>query len=609
MTQLRNAICRKISAKTLEVKQAPATLPRHNRQTPPDKILWDAAYAEEYYGLKDLGTWEVISDEEYQKLKPIVVNALPSMAISTIKRDQDGKPIRCKYRLVVLGNLDPNNLSKSDCFAPVLSQLELRLLLTIAVSKNCTPKTADVSQAFVQSLLPSTKPYVIKPPTGCPLSKPNTYLRLLKTLYGLKRSPRHWYEKARSILISLCLHPCPHAPCLFKGSIIPGQPPLFLGLYVDDMVYFSESIAVEQAFENKFGSKIKTTFNGPAHHFLGLTIDIVKSQSNNISIHLSQQAFIESLLDEYNYNKQSINSTPSTYKSGIPIDSIPLTTYPPHQQTAPTNEYQHLVGSFQWLAILTRPDIATVTKYLSKPTIGHLNHCKHVLRYLKGTIDKGITFSTQHSTTLISFVHFPINDSTLTGLSDANWAPQDQSIKKHSYNVPLFHSRSMSGYIQWLIGPLHWTSKRQTITARSTAEAEIYATYECTKNILHIRHILEYLHLLSTFCPMSKSKKMWFENPYKTNQSPSNTSQDQSASQICSRKKTKIPLTSSPFATSSCQIVLLELHSHPFTIRNKGGVAHPPNGKSYVCSTTWNRRMYVITLSKKLHKAHNFHKL
>ena len=347
MTLLRNAICRKISAHTLEIQQAPATLLRHNQLTPHDKILWDAAYAEEYYGLQDFGTWEVISETEYQKLKPIVGNALPSMAISTIKKDQDGKQMWCKYRLVVLGNLDPNNWSKSDCFAPVLSQMELRLLLTIAVSKYCTPKTADVSQAFVQSVLPSNEPYIIKPPTGCPLSRPNTYLRLLKTLYGLKRSPRYWYEKANSILISSGLKPCPHAPCIFKGVLIPGQLPLYLGLYVDDMIYFSASVAVEQAFENRFASKIKTTFNRPAHHFLGLTIDVVQSHSKTISIHLSQQAFIESLLDEYNYNKQSVNSTPSPYKSGIPIDSIPSATYPSHQQTAITNEYQHLVGSFQ----------------------------------------------------------------------------------------------------------------------------------------------------------------------------------------------------------------------------------------------------------------------
>ena len=61
----------------------------------------------------------------------------------------------------------------------------------------------------------------------------------------------------------------------------------------------------------------------------------------------------------------------------------------------------------------------------------------------------------------------------------------------------------MSGFLQWLSGPLHWISKRQTITARSAAESEIYATDECTKNTLHIRHILDDLHLLSIFCPQA----------------------------------------------------------------------------------------------------------
>ena len=54
------------------------------------------------------------------------------MAISTIKTDEEGNPVWAKYRIVVLGNLDPHNWSKSDCFAPVLSQAELRLLTTLA---------------------------------------------------------------------------------------------------------------------------------------------------------------------------------------------------------------------------------------------------------------------------------------------------------------------------------------------------------------------------------------------------------------------------------------------------------------------------------------------
>jgi len=59
----------------------------------------------------------------------------------------------------------------------------------------------------------------------------------------------------------------------------------------------------------------------------------------------------------------------------------------------------------------------------------------------------------------------------------------------------------MSAYYIDLYGPLHWLSKRQTITAGSSAEAEIYATDECIKFLLELVQLLEFLDLKSTFMP------------------------------------------------------------------------------------------------------------
>ena len=53
----------------------------------------------------------------------------------------------------------------------------------------------------------------------------------------------------------------------------------------------------------------------------------------------------------------------------------------------------------------------------------------------------------------------------------------------------------MSGYLIKLHGPLHWSAGRQKITARSTAQAKIYATDECTKTILQLHHIIQDLGL------------------------------------------------------------------------------------------------------------------
>ena len=87
--------------------------------------------------------------------------------------------------------------------------------------------------------------------------------------------------------------------------------------------------------------------------------------------------------------------------------------------------------------------------------------------------------------------------NSLTGLCDANWGLQDQS-KPHineSRTTPLFTNRSLSGFLIYFSGPLHWVSNCQTITARSSAESEIYVTDECTKCLLQLHHIVEGLGL------------------------------------------------------------------------------------------------------------------
>ena len=94
------------------------------------------------------------------------------MAIAVIKKDGEGRLIRAKYRIVALGNLDPHNWSKQDCFAPVLSHMELRFLIALAVRNKCIPKSGDVSQAFCQSHLPEDEIYICTPPSGCPITPP-----------------------------------------------------------------------------------------------------------------------------------------------------------------------------------------------------------------------------------------------------------------------------------------------------------------------------------------------------------------------------------------------------------------------------------------------------
>ena len=185
---LSNTVAKHVSAAGLTSTDVP-TLLQHKNLKPNDKKIWDAAYEEEYFGLKNLPAWTVITESEFKNMRHIYKTALPTMAISTIKYDKLGHPKRAKYRIVALGNLDPHEWSQADCYAPVMSLLELRLITAIAVRHKRILKSGDVKQAFVQATLPPEENYVLKPPPGCYLTPPNTYWLLKRTLYGLKRSP------------------------------------------------------------------------------------------------------------------------------------------------------------------------------------------------------------------------------------------------------------------------------------------------------------------------------------------------------------------------------------------------------------------------------------
>jgi hypothetical protein len=129
---LRDSVLRHISAHGLKSLIPPTSLKAHNTMDPGDREIWNTAYDEEFDGLEALPTWEVITEAEYKRLSK-GKRALPTMAIATIKFDENNRPKWAKYRLVVLGNHDPHTWSKDEIAAPVMSQLELRLLTSLAV--------------------------------------------------------------------------------------------------------------------------------------------------------------------------------------------------------------------------------------------------------------------------------------------------------------------------------------------------------------------------------------------------------------------------------------------------------------------------------------------
>eukprot|EP00957_Ditylum_brightwellii_P152899 11637745-Ditylum_brightwellii.AAC.1 len=334
-------------------------------------------------------------------MRHITGPALPTMAISCMKYNHDGIPIRPKYRIVALGNLDTNPWSKADCFAPVLSQMELRLLLSIAVKNKVIPQTGDVSQAFCQSYLPQEEKYVLQPPPGCFLTPKDHYLLLRKTLYGLREAQD-----------------------------------------TDNITCFGKSPVVEEEFKKQFGQQVPCKFNGKISDSLGLKFTCRWNKGDlSIQVYVNQPGFIENFLQMSDLDGDDMHPVPSPYSLGYPVNSIPKEIYPSHLQAKLTLNMQKMVGCINWLAISTRLDLATtvnlLAKYMAFPSTGHIEASKGVVRYIKGTKKHRIAFhSNPNNTDLAAYVKLPIENDILV-MSDANWGPQDASVPKNNPLVTL----------------------------------------------------------------------------------------------------------------------------------------------------------------------------
>ena len=242
---------------------------------------------------------------------------------------------------------------------------------------------------------------------------------------------------------------------------------------------------------------------GPVSHFLGHEFQWRSYQienENQLRLHLSQTAYADHLVDIARLS-QSSKPVITPYRSGNPVDSITTQTTSKTQKQSLQDEMRQLVGSLNWLSQGMRPDLSTITsmlaKYQNSPTPAHVTAAKNAIRYIKQTRHLAISFDSNFQSNLQSFINFPLDP--LNTVADANWGSQDLSNTPEHAQLPLFKSRSISGHIIFLYGPLHWQSKRQSITARSSAEAEIYATDECVRELTYIRNIFKNLGMQKEF--------------------------------------------------------------------------------------------------------------
>ena len=134
--------------------------------------------------------------------------------------------------------------------------------------------------------------------------------------------------------------------------------------------------------------------------------------------------------------------------------------------------YKSIVGSLMYLTT-TRPDImyavSLISRFMERPKEAHWQAAKRILRYVKGTKMFGILYNVSEH-------------SDLVGYTDSDWAGSVDDRKSTSGYV--FHMGS---------GAISWASKKQSIVALSTAEAEYVAATAAACQAVWMRRMLRSL--------------------------------------------------------------------------------------------------------------------
>ena len=410
--------------------------------------------------------WKVATDAEYNSLienktwmlveLPAGRRAIGCKWVFKLKYDVDGRVERFKARLVAKGYAQKYGIDYDKIFSPVVRFSSIRLLLAFAVQHDFLIHQMDVETAFLNGKLVE-EIYMQQPEGYVKPGEEHLVCKLEKSLYGLKQSSRCWNKAFRESVETLGFTQASADPCVFirkKDTLT------IIAVHVDDLMILAQNILEMQRLKDSLKLQFKMKDMGELHYYVG--VSIVQDKEGK-QVYLHQGQYIEKMLKKFGQTEAKSVSTPADCNVKLQKeDSV--------SRPVDTISYQSIVGSLLYAAITTRPDIAqavgVVSKFCANPTQSHLTAAKRILRYLKGTVNLGLSYKR-------------CADGNLIGYSDADWVGNMDDRHPTSGNVFLLAK-----------GAVSWLSKKQATVALSTAEAEYVALSAATQEAIWLRRLL-----------------------------------------------------------------------------------------------------------------------
>jgi hypothetical protein len=443
---------------------------------------------------------EMASHAKYQTFRLVKKTDIPRgrrvcrgvWAYALKRNPVDGTIKRYKARWCVAGYSQRLNHDYFAAHSNTVRFDSVRLMLALSAERGMLIDMVDVKCAFLHSSFePGVRVYVDQPahfeqqaPDGNEMK-----CELLKCVYGTKQGSARWEVKLRATLVDAGFVISDADPGVYV--LHDGDDCCWIAAYVDDLIICSSSARIRDQAYGKIRAEYETTELEPLSQCLGIRVtrDLATK-----SLTLDQTAYIRDTVKKYLCPAGTHTARSSAIPCSEQILNLPMLPRDTEEVRETEEKYRSLVGALNWIACVTRPDIAftvsVLSRYLACAGRDHYRAAVRTLQYLMSTADYKIQLGRTAHPTFGDAVPEDVAVSGLVGFTDASFGTE----------------RPMGGYCICYGGaPISWAARRATCTPLSSCESEWLAATKATINILFMRDMMTHLgaaHLVSSATPL-----------------------------------------------------------------------------------------------------------
>lgn len=339
----------------------------------------------------------------------------------------------------------------------------LRTLLAHATINKWHIHVVDIKTAYLNAPIDEVR-YINQIKHYEDPSKPNHINKLLKASYGLPESSYQWYCEIKSKFLDYGMIQSRVDLCVFNKQ----QDQLIVAMHTDDLIIMSPDLKQFDEIKTYLKSKYQLVDKEEIKIYLGIEIKYFRERA---IMYLHQHTKIRELysLVKDECPKETILPIPENVdleRESVKYEDV--------------HKYQSVIGSLNYLAHITRPEVliyvVKLSKYLKSPTNYHMILALKLVAYVYSTYSLAIKYSVKELT-----------DQPLKCYTDAGSKDLVRDSGRHtSGSVVMYHGNIVA-----------WRSRKQTVVTDEICCAELYAINNGLKLSIQIRNLLLELGIIS----------------------------------------------------------------------------------------------------------------